>query len=1029
MRKKDRSMNSTLRILHLEDNPTDAALIYALLEDNGLHHSVTRVETRDDFSTTLENGGFDIILSDFALPSFNGLAALTIAHEMAPEIPFIFVSGTIGEDSAIESLLKGATDYVLKHKMTRLIPAIQRAIRESAERRERKKADESLRLFRALIDRSNDAFEVIEPGTLRFLDVNERACNELGYTREEFLALKISDVDDMMTPSSFVKIEKKLFEEGFATFESKHKRKDGSTFPVEVNLNLIRFEKNFVLAIVRDVSERKKAEEALQQEKILLHTLIDILPDAIYVKDAECRKIMSNPADLANMGAHSEAEVIGKTDRDFFPPEKAEKFLSNDRLVLQTGVPLLNEEDRLPDAEGEQRWLLTSKVPLKNEKGEIIGLVGSSRDITDRKRMEEALQTSEARLFHALTIARMGHWEYDVAEDVFIFNDNFYKIFHTTAEKEGGYTLSSSDYTKRFVHPDDAYVIAAEIQKAIETKDPHFARQLEHRFKYVDGGTGYVAVHFFAVKDDQGRTIRTYGVNQDITERKITEEEILRQTTYFRQLFENSPEGIVLFDEENRVVNVNDAFEKMFQYSLSEIKGKKTSEFIVPEEKMDEAKILIQDMSKSRPVIRDSVRKRKDQSRVDVLIIGYPIMIKDQHVGTYGLYVDISERKRLQSQLFHAQRMESIGTLAGGIAHDFNNILGIVMGHASLLRRMSSNQRMVVESSDAIDKAAHRGAGVVKQLLTFARKSEVVIQPLLVNTVIAEIVKLLRETFPRTITITANLDKNLPLIDGDPNQMHQVLLNFCVNARDAMPEGGTLTLKTTTVSGERVRERWSRADAQKYVVLSVSDTGTGMDEATQARIFEPFFTTKDRDKGTGLGLAVVFGIIESHSGFIDVESEQGAGATFTLYFPAKNDDERTITNGEINSSDVPGGTETIFIVEDEEMLRELLRMVLAGKGYNVIVAGDGIEAVNIFRERYSEIKLIICDFGLPKLDGYEVLKRTKEINPSVKVILASGYIEPEQKAKVMAEGAIEVIQKPYIPSEVMKKIRDALDAV
>jgi len=289
-------------------------------------------------------------------------------------------------------------------------------------------------------------------------------------------------------------------------------------------------------------------------------------------------------------------------------------------------------------------------------------------------------------------------------------------------------------------------------------------------------------------------------------------------------------------------------------------------------------------------------------------------------------------------------------------------------------------------------------------------------------------VKLLRETLPKTITIVHDLEKDLPLTTGDPGQMHQVLLNFCVNARDAMPDGGTLRLKTSRVPGIFVHKRWENAEAPEYIALSVSDTGTGMDDATRARIFEPFFTTKERDKGTGLGLAVVFGIMEKHSGFIDVESELGRGTTFTIYLPAKKGDERETVRNEKNSGEIGGGSETILIVEDEEMLRELLKMVLVGRGYKIMVAEDGVDAVRIYKERFSDIDLILCDFGLPKLDGFEVLKKVKAINPSAKIIIASGYIDPEQKERILSGGAIEIIQKPYIPNEMMDKIREALDA-
>ena len=388
---------------------------------------------------------------------------------------------------------------------------------------------------------------------------------------------------------------------------------------------------------------------------------------------------------------------------------------------------------------------------------------------------------------------------------------------------------------------------------------------------------------------------------------------------------------------------------------------------------------------------------------------------------------DITAQKILEEQLRQAQKLESLGTLASGIAHDFNNILGIIMGHSFLLERLKSDPVKLSQSIGAIEKATQRGAALVKQLLTFARKTEAVFESVLVNHIIEEVVKLLQETFSKTISVRSDLKRDLPIIAADTNQIHQVVINLCVNARDAMPMGGTLSITTTTVERETLMSKFAGAAAREYILLQVSDTGTGMDEATKQRIFEPFFTTKDVGKGTGLGLALVHGIVENHHGFIDVATEPGKGTTFSIYLPVEERPIESHGTSKKAMEDVPGGTETILLIEDEEMLGELARAFLVSKGYTVLTARDGEEGVEVFSRHQKEISVVVTDMGLPKLGGEEVLKRIRGIDPKAKVILASGFIDPETKSEMYKAGAKRFIQKPYSHDEVLQAIRQVID--
>jgi CheY-like chemotaxis protein len=315
--------------------------------------------------------------------------------------------------------------------------------------------------------------------------------------------------------------------------------------------------------------------------------------------------------------------------------------------------------------------------------------------------------------------------------------------------------------------------------------------------------------------------------------------------------------------------------------------------------------------------------------------------------------------------------------------------------------------------------------------MLFARKTEPLLESVKVNDIITEITKLMQETFPKTITISTTLQKDLPTIVADAGQIHQVFLNLLVNARDAMPSSGTLSISTRTIDGKAVSSRFSKVTrdrvTRQYVQIEVTDTGIGMDEATRQRIFEPFFTTKSIGKGTGLGLSVVFGIVQHHNGFIDVRSIPGEGTSFVLYFPIT---ERAPEIGQRVSKsieEIPGGTETILVIEDEEMLKDLVKVSLVSKGYTVLTAEDGMQGVEMYQSRQKEIAVVLSDVGLPLLSGPDVFRKIREINPEAKVILASGYFDPEMKSEMFKAGLKNFIQKPYMPDEVLQKIREVID--
>jgi two-component system, cell cycle sensor histidine kinase and response regulator CckA len=398
-----------------------------------------------------------------------------------------------------------------------------------------------------------------------------------------------------------------------------------------------------------------------------------------------------------------------------------------------------------------------------------------------------------------------------------------------------------------------------------------------------------------------------------------------------------------------------------------------------------------------------------------------------------GTIKDITQIQQWDKGLIQAQKLENLGTLAGGIAHDFNNILGIILGQASILERCDGDREMTTASIESITKAVQRGASLVRQILTFARKSEVVLAPVNVNAMIRELSTMLQETFPKTVELNLKLDPSIPVITMDQVQLHQALLNLCVNARDAINDlapltssHGFLTIRTEDVPRSNLTKH-ADATASRYVCISVSDSGKGMDEATKERIFEPFFTTKGPGKGTGWGLAVVYGVMKAHRGFIDVESKINIGTTFRLYLPVPEESAREIDEAKTGNSSIRGGTETILVVEDEDSLRHLMKLVLEQRGYRALTAKDGIEAIQVYTQHMDEIALVFTDLGLPKMDGATAFLTLKEINPNVKAVFSSGFLDLKSKARLSDAQPKAFLEKPYNPNEALRMIREVLD--
>ena len=399
----------------------------------------------------------------------------------------------------------------------------------------------------------------------------------------------------------------------------------------------------------------------------------------------------------------------------------------------------------------------------------------------------------------------------------------------------------------------------------------------------------------------------------------------------------------------------------------------------------------------------------------------------DEITHLLSMREDITERKKLEDQLRQAQKMESLGTLAGGIAHDFNNVLAIINGFTEIaLSRVGADETNARHLRE-IHNAAQRAIGLVRQILTFSRKTETTFKAVALNQHIKDLGRMCAETFPRTVSFNIELDETLPSLLADPNQLQQVIMNLCVNARDAMPGGGRISISTSRVDGSAITRLGADA-GRPFVCIKVADTGCGMPPHVRARIFEPFFTTKQNSGGTGLGLAVVYGIILNHRGFLEVESVEGQGSTFLIYLPLELPKpsalEKEIVGGA--PSEFPCGKETILIVEDEASLRELLCTILEPRGYKVLSASDGARAVDMLMSEPATIDVVLLDLNLPQLNGVDVYKTLRRLRPETKVIVISGNITPETRREINAHGQPEFLPKPYQLEELGRRLRTVL---
>ncbi len=1390
-------MTTPVRLLLVEDLEADAELILLELRRGGYEPSAERVETAAGFRSALAGGAWDVILCDNSLPGFDAGAALTLLGESGLDVPLIVVSGTIGEQRAVELMRAGAADYLMKDSMARLAPAVEREVREATSRRALRQAEREARDLAAIVESSDDAIvgKTLD-GTVTHW--NAGAERLYGYAAGEIVGHSISPLISPDRPYEEAGLLGRVAcGERVEHFETERVRKDGTRVHVSVTLSPVRDDAGRVVgasAIARDITRRKLADERQARDALILAGV----REAVVVTDpGRIVTYWNNGAE--RLFGWTAAEMVGRPYADQVP--QPDRSWVADEIGKRVGGEEWFGEYESRRKDGSRVWIDARVSPITDAGGAVVGILGLSHEITNRKRAEDSLRASEARLARAQTVAKIGSWETDLATLQVTWSDETYRIFEVQPEQEQlshqrflefvhpedraavdeafvrsqGHRLpcriihrgvtpggrikfleecwqtqgddrgepvrvvgTCQDVTVRkqaedavllsevryrslieataaivwtspasgefdsdqpgwtaftgqtveqhrgwgwleVVHPDDRAESARAWATAVSTRTVY---RVEHRLRRADGEYRHMAVRAVPILDPGGAIREWVGVHTDITEQKRASDAIRESeenfrtlaqavpqivwmtrpdgwTIYFNQQWmdytgltleeslghgwnkpfhpddqrrawdawqhatattgryelecrlhradgeyrwwlirgvpllapdgavlkwfgtctdihdfkqaqaeryaalarlnlqiERMPLAYLLSGPDFRYTHWNPAAERTFGFSQAEVLGKHPFEVVVPpqsrstvadifarlqagdmdahgvcENVMKDGRTitcewyntplfgpdgtfqgllsLAQDITARRraehdlllrdrairavaggilitdatapdnpisyvspgfeqmtgytgaeaigrncrflqgkdtdPVVVAEVREAVRQGLpCDVELLNYlkdgtpfwnalsisPVRDDAGRLTNFiGVQTDVTGRRKLENQFHQAQKMEAVGQLAGGVAHDFNNLLTVINGYSEIVYDALPPGHPSREFVAEITSAGERAAGLTRQLLAFSRQSVLEPKVLDPNALVRDVEKLLRRLIGEDIDVTVKLAPDLGRVKADPGQLEQAVVNLCVNARDAMPTGGKLTVETRNVELD-AGYLATNPDVRPgpYVVVAVSDTGTGMTPDVQARIFEPFFTTKEQGKGTGLGLAMVFGFVKQSGGHVGVHSEVGWGTTFKLYLPRVGDAPLAGKSG-VRRVSMPRGTETVLLVEDEDAVRALSRHVLQMCGYTVLEARHGRDAIRVTEGHAGPVHLLVTDVVMPGgMSGRDVAEAVKARDPQVRVLFTSGYADDAVVRHGIQEEGTHFLQKPFTPAALAQKVRDVLDS-
>ncbi|GIW81290.1 MAG: hypothetical protein KatS3mg105_3097 [Gemmatales bacterium] len=630
---------------------------------------------------------------------------------------------------------------------------------------------------------------------------------------------------------------------------------------------------------------------------------------------------------------------------------------------------------------------------------------------------DPTLNEIKARYEIILNAANEGIWILDADLKISFVNQRMCSMLGYAADELLG--RSPMD----FVHESDR----PHIQELLERRRRGLAEQFDFRYRRKDGSTLWAIVSSNPLLNAEGKFHGALAMFTDITQRKLAEEKLWSANQTLQAVVQCSPLAINIIDCEGRVLMWNPASERIFGWTAQEVVGKRLP--TIPDDKRDEFETMLSEVRQGKNYsAMEVMRLRRDGSLIDVNLWTTPL--RDESgaiIGIMAIIADVTEHKRLRREFLHAQKMEAIGRLAGGVAHDFNNLLTVISGYSDLLLATLPADDPTVDLIRDMKKAEERAISLTRQLLSLSRKQ--IVEPRVVdlNAVVANMDKMLRRLIGEHIELITEWNPAVGRVKIDPAQLEQIILNLAVNARDAMPKGGKLTITTeNTELDEEFTSRHPGLTPGEYVCLVFHDTGCGMDAETLAHIFEPFFTTKDAEKGTGLGLATIYAIVKQNRGHIQVASIPGQGSLFEIFLPRVDESPDVIPQRKVESLQAKFN-EVILIVEDEDLLRDYIRKALKRRGFSVLEARNGYDAIRLLKEHTGPVHLVLSDVVMPRLSGPAMYRQLQRLRPELKVVYMSGYITESVSDLGLDGPDVQLLRKPFIMDDLLRKVREVLD--
>ncbi len=1016
------------KILLVDDEKSIRITLSEFLKEDD--HEVQAVATAKEACKLLKKQDFDVVVTDIILPGTSGIELFKKIKEHQPLTQVIIITGEPTIETAAEAVRSSAFDYLPKPvdgEDLKKVVAKAVKVKKLTEEQERLRTEnlryqqhleelielrtralkESEKTFRLMFENNPMPMIIFDLETHKILAANHSASVLYGYAIEELLGAPVEEIftDPESIPSQVIEKSTHTIQE---SKEIRHRTKNGSIIEVEILSHFLLYEnRKACYVMIKDITERKRTEQALIRSERKYRMLYENMAQGVFYLNDRGQIISINETGRKILHFPKEKNVL---TLDFF---KSFKFFDQDGnsikfeqfpplLALQGGLPVINQILKVVRPDGEERWLIFDSVPHLQE-GKVTEVFTTVSDITLLKQTESELRVNEQKLravFNALPdqlllLSREG--QILEIKDDYMFNQKAQTLIGQSLFDVFQERLAQRFYNLIRLTNRTGSIQTFEYQYEVNGKLRNFEARL--------------------IKSAEGQILCLI---RDITERKRYEVDLQKSEARFRILLESASQAIVLIDMHGRINLVNSQTERLFGYTRDELLSQPV-EILLPFSLRGRDHILSLNNFRHFGAYPTQDRVELTGMRKDGSEFPFEIQLSSVEMleGPFvmALITDISERKKLESRIRRIEKLEAIGQLAGGIAHDFNNVLAGIIGLSELSLRKMEEKHPARENLKLIINKAESAADLVRKLLMFSRQQKITPRPINLNQVVLSNQKLLQRYLGEDIHLIIRLSDDLNLIHGDPSAMDQIITNLCINARDAMPDGGELTIQTRNV---RFDDSTNDLPAGNYVQLIISDTGIGMSEEVQKHIFEPFFTTKELGQGTGLGLATVYGLVKQHDGSIQFNSQLGEGTIFRIYFPAI-EEKSTARDTDKEGQMVRGGSETLLLVDDQIDILTTSKETLESYGYKVLIAGNGIQALEILEKYKDIIDLVISDVVMPDMDGIELRMFCKRIKPSLKFLLMSAF-SPK------LEGEKDYILKPFVGHQLARKVREILDA-